>query len=129
MLNTNFSFLMSYYLTLLSSMIPITALVTFSSVERAMVIYLCCYTHTYTSISKFFLAQASAFGLVLNCLFFYFMPNSKRSCLILDDKNTFLNLYNSVLKIHILYSLTSLKIILLPSKRLNLLHIYSRAHG
>lgn len=51
MLNTNFSVFMSYYLTLISSMIPITALVTFSSVERAMMIYLCCYTHTYTSIS------------------------------------------------------------------------------
>ena len=69
-LNTNFSVLMSYYLTKISPMIPITALVTFSSVKREMVVYLFCYTHTYTSISKFFLAQASAFGLVLNCLFF-----------------------------------------------------------
>lgn len=51
-LNINFSVLMSYYLTKISPMIPITALVTFSSVERAMMIYLCCYTHTYTSISE-----------------------------------------------------------------------------
>ena len=119
MLNTNFSNLISYYLTKISPMPPITALVTFSSIERAMVIYLCCYTHTYTSISKLFLALASAFGLVLNCLFFYFMPNSKRSGLILDDQNTFLNLYNSVLKIHTLYSLKhNSKIITFQSRSL-----------
>ena len=48
---------MSYYLTFISSTIPITALVTFSSVERAMVVYLCCYTHTYTSINCFIAIQ------------------------------------------------------------------------
>lgn len=48
---------MSYYLTIISFTISITTLVTFSSIERAMVVYLCCYAHTYTSINCFIAIQ------------------------------------------------------------------------
>lgn len=73
----------------------------------------------FTSLNKVLSSPSFCLWLSLELLILHFMPNSIRSCLILDEKKTFLNFYDSIFKIHTLYSLKhNSKIITFQSRSL-----------